>query len=96
MTDAPNTHTLHLLNKAPEHSRFARCLQSLQPGDSLVLMENAVLALANSGLSLPEPCYALQADVRARGLSTQNGRHTLIDYQELVQLTADNPRIISW
>ena len=94
MTHTPNT--LHLLNKAPDHARFARCLQNLQPGDTLVLMENAVLALADSSLALPDNGYALQADAQARGLDTESSKYTLLDYPELVQLTAEHPRMISW
>lgn len=40
------TARLHTLNKAPDHVRYRSCLETLAPGDVLVLMESGVLALA--------------------------------------------------
>lgn len=37
---------LHILNKAPDHNRYRHCLEALEAGDVLVLMESGVLALA--------------------------------------------------
>ena len=42
-------HTLHILNKPPEHPRSVACMNALRPGDALLLTENAVLALAVQG-----------------------------------------------
>lgn len=33
--------TLHIVNKAPDHPRFRRCLAMLAPGDTLLLIEDA-------------------------------------------------------
>jgi tRNA 2-thiouridine synthesizing protein B len=96
MTSTPiQTPTLHILNKAPEHSRFAACLGALSPGDVLVLSENAVLALPARQSELPEGTLAIAADLAARGLQEAFAAQS-IDYAELVRLTEQHPRIISW
>jgi len=96
MTSTPvQTPTLHIVNKAPEHSRFAACLGALSPGDVLVLSENAVLALPARQNELPEGTLAVSADLSARGLEETFAAQA-IDYAELVRLTEQHPRIISW
>ncbi|WP_289101710.1 sulfurtransferase complex subunit TusB [uncultured Marinobacter sp.] len=91
----PANPTLHILNKPPGHPRFETCLQAIQDGDQLVLTENAVLALADHSVALPDACKAMKADVDARALDEQ-ARTATIDYAELVRLTAEHSRIISW
>ncbi|MEX0603852.1 MAG: sulfurtransferase complex subunit TusB [Marinobacter sp.] len=88
--------TLHIINKAPDHPRFLACLEALAEDDTLVLMENAVMALVFKTLSLPS-CYALQPDVSARALSEVSipGVKT-INYPDLVALTETHQRIVNW
>lgn len=94
--------TLHILNKAPDHPRFGRCLDAMGSDDALLLIENAVLALADKGLSLPRTTYALEADLTARALGNADNAldgttHAIvIDYHEMVKLTAQAIRVISW
>ncbi|XKH00775.1 sulfurtransferase complex subunit TusB [Marinobacter nauticus] len=89
------TSTLHILNKAPEHPRFEACLGALSPGDILVLSENAVLALPARQPGLPEGTLAVAADLAARSLEDGFAGQA-IGYAELVRLTEQHSRIISW
>lgn len=92
----PAIGTLHLVNKAPDQPRFVACMQALSSHDVVVLAENAVLACADSGLTLPEHWLALEADVEARGLQSVCERARLIDYDGLVRLTENHHKIITW
>ncbi|MGM0952255.1 MAG: sulfurtransferase complex subunit TusB [Pseudomonadota bacterium] len=94
---SPNqqTTTLHILNKAPEHPRFEACMNALCPEDILVLSESAVLALADQNAAIPENSLALAPDLAARGLEADFEKQA-ISYQDLVRLTEEHPRIISW
>jgi len=96
MTQAqPVQATLHILNKSPNHPRFATCLAALHEGDTLALTENAVLALADSNTGLPRNCVALSTDIQARGLAVSTDVQA-ISYQDLVRLTAEHSRTVSW
>ena len=88
--------TLHILNKAPEHPRYQACIHALAPSDTLVLIENGVLSAAGNQLHAPCTLYALKADIDARALEAACENLNTIDYDELVQLTATHPKIISW
>lgn len=90
--------TLHILNKAPAHSRTRRCLAQLQNGDSLVLLENGAYAMSLvAGAATGCELFALQADVDARGLSQQRpDTMQLVDYPGLVALTVSHDRVINW
>lgn len=88
--------TLHITNKAPDHPRFRHCLNALKEGDRLILMEDAVLALADQQLTLPDASYALSADAQARAVANRVPAQQLIDYNSFVQLTATYSRIINW
>lgn len=96
MKQAQDTGTLHILNKAPGHPRFATCLSSLSDQDTLVLTENAVLALADAHSVVPEHTVALEADLEARGISGMVTGAQKISPAQLVGLTEHHSRIISW
>lgn len=88
--------SLHLINKAPEHPRFALALGTAASGDPVVLMADAVLALARPE-PLPANLHVLEADALARGLAPELiARARAIGYPELVALTESTSRIISW
>lgn len=90
-------HTLHILNKAPEHPRTAQCRHALRPGDALLLTESAVLALPMPrDHNLAIPVYALAQDATARGVGQCGGDATLVDYPAMVNLTAQAQNVISW
>ena len=81
---------LHILNKAPGHPRFSACLAALQPGDSLLLIEDGVLACADARTRWPEQVQlmALEADLEARGIAPMIGISTT-DYSHWVTLTME-------
>lgn len=87
---------LHMINKAPDHPRFLQCLQALEATDTLLLTESAVLAMADSDFAPPCPCFALTADVEARGLARMANPDQLLDTQGWVQMTADHERMMNW
>ncbi|SFR45944.1 tRNA 2-thiouridine synthesizing protein B [Marinobacter daqiaonensis] len=94
----PVTATLHLVNKTPDHSRFAECLLAMGQGDYLLLMENAVVAVADCRHRLPPDTGFLVADARARGLGdepSEKGPQPL-EYADMVRLTDRFHRIVSW
>lgn len=88
--------SLHLLNKAPSHPRFRSCLDAMAPGDQLLLLENAVIALADETLVLPPGTMALAQDCEARGLSDKVAASLLVDMPGMLKLTDRFPNIISW
>ncbi|KPQ30134.1 MAG: protein of unknown function involved in oxidation of intracellular sulfur [Marinobacter excellens HL-55] len=96
MNQIPDTGTLHILNKAPGHPRFVACLAAMSNQDTLILIENAVLALPDTDTVLPRQTLALEPDLEARGLSGTAEPGQQISHQQLVQLTEQHPRIISW
>ena len=96
-------HTLHILNKAAEHSRAAQCLATLTAADTVLLIENAVLSAPAVATAAPCPVFMLEADARARGLTATADASTdatgvtpQIGYEQMVQLSALATRIISW
>ena len=90
------TATLHIINKAPEHARFRHCLASAQQGDTLLLIEDAVLALLDRGKELPGASYGLEADANARAVANRVPADQLVNYAGFVQLTVNHSRIINW
>ena len=90
-------HTLHILNKSPEHPRSVACMAALRPGDALLLTENAVLALALQSEPVSSvSVYALAPDVVARGMGQSPSEASLVDFPAMVDLTARAKNIISW
>jgi tRNA 2-thiouridine synthesizing protein B len=95
MPENVNT-TLHIINKAPEHARFRHCLASVQQGDTLLLVEDAVLALLDRERQLPGASYGLETDANARAVANRVPAEQLVDYAGFVQLTVNHSRIINW
>lgn len=95
MNDAP-VPALHLLNKAPSHPRFQACMEAMGPADQLLLLENAVIALVDKTASLPAGTRALASDCEARGLSDKVAASALTDMADMVELTDQFTKIISW
>ncbi|WP_226596391.1 sulfurtransferase complex subunit TusB [Marinobacter nauticus] len=95
MPENVNT-TLHIINKAPEHARFRHCLASVQQGDTLLLIEDAVLALLDRERQLPGASYGLETDANARAVANRVPAEQLVDYAGFVQLTVIHSRIINW
>lgn len=91
-----STQTLHILNKAPDHPRFSACLAAMGSGDTLLLIENAVLALPMPELQLPPGTHALSPDMQARAIDIPDRSIRAIGYDGMVALTTDAEKIISW
>ncbi|EMP55462.1 hypothetical protein MSNKSG1_06313 [Marinobacter santoriniensis NKSG1] len=91
-------HTLHILNKSPDHPRFQRCLTALGPEDALMLIENGVLATTTAGrlATVSGQIYALSPDLEARGLQVDDSTFVPVDYEGMVRLTTEAGQVISW
>lgn len=91
-------HTLHILNKSPDHPRFQRCLAALGPDDALILIENGVLAMTTGGqlATVSGRIYALTPDLEARGLAVEDSTTAPVDYEGMVRLTTEAGQVISW
>lgn len=95
---------LHTVNRSIfSHKTLSDCLNRINKGDALVLLENGVYALhteheLSQSLGAIEHCYAIKHDVLARGLTVHpsNGSIELIDYTRFVELSCEFPRSISW
>lgn len=92
---------LHVLNKAPDHPRSQACLAMLQPGDAVILLENAVLATTDQRWDTQRPrdlsLYAMRSDCAARGI-TENLKSSayLIDYADFVAIVCGERAPIWW
>ena len=97
---------LHIVNKSPaQTSALASCLRLAQPGQSLLLIEDAIYAAtqavaANSGIGAALATlkvYALQPDVQARGMDGKLAEGvTAVDYAGFVDLVAEHPNNQTW
>ncbi|PVY78198.1 tRNA 2-thiouridine synthesizing protein B [Tamilnaduibacter salinus] len=92
--------SLHVINVSPDHPRLSECLGYLRHGDTLLLTEDAVMALADQRIDWPAgiTLRALSPDLAARGLDP--GRlsvdATPVSYGEFVTLTLESNKVICW
>jgi tRNA 2-thiouridine synthesizing protein B len=94
---------LHLISASPITGAV---LERIDPGSSVVFLENAVLwILGNgqlsdrvSGMLAEHRLYALSADLLMRGIDADRIVQGIevIDYQGLVELAVAHPLIQSW
>ncbi|WP_036190971.1 sulfurtransferase complex subunit TusB [Marinobacter lipolyticus] len=89
-------HTLHIISKSPGHTRFRECLGMMGEQDAILLTGNAVTALADSTITLPETVYALQEDLRARAIDPEQDISGQVTFDDMVSLTIQAQRVISW
>ena len=92
---------LHIVNKSPEqNSALADCLAHCADTDSLLLIEDAVVAAVKGHPALQEyagKIYALQEDVAARGIQALlSADVALVDYAGFVALCAEHRQNLSW
>lgn len=93
---------LHILNKAPDHGRYRRCLETLETGDVLVLMESGVLALATDPFFASRlegiEVYAIRGDDMATypHLPGTEPGVEVIDYPRFVDLICRLGSPVSW
>lgn len=96
---------LHILSRSPYATDCLRhCLPLLGAGDTLLLIEDAVYALADASLfqtlsqNTEQAVCVLIADVQARGLARQAKASgcRMTDYAGFVALTVAHRHIQSW
>ena len=96
---------LHTVNKSPDSSdALASCLRAALPGSQLLLIEDGVYAARDGNEAAGEiaaangiHCYALEADIRARGLQDMLAENiTVLDYAGFVRLSTECHAVQSW
>lgn len=98
---------LHIVNKSPyESNALHSCLRMVRPGQSVVLIEDAIYAATtgNSAQALIAAAqskqvkfYALRPDMDARGVAARAlDKVTLVDYGGFVDLVAEHKTSNSW
>jgi tRNA 2-thiouridine synthesizing protein B len=99
--------TLHTINKSPfERSAFTSALNHLRPGDTLLMIEDAVVGArrgsAFAGLleNAAKTCsvYILGPDLAARGMGKNEMIQAakLVDYGGFVDLVTGHDRTQAW
>ena len=93
---------LHTLNASPSSAAFADCLRLIAPGDTVLLLGDAVYgavtgstdrqALERSGAEI----CVLQEDAMAAGLANRMAGATLVDMDGFVELTERISRQLAW
>ena len=85
--------TLHTFNKP---SVVNENLRFVAPGDQILLIEDGVYALlTDSQVTGHGNLYALDIDVKARGITTNSSCKT-ISYDEFVTLCVDADQVKNW
>jgi tRNA 2-thiouridine synthesizing protein B len=98
---------LHTVNKSPfEKNALNECLSHALDGSSILLLEDGVYAAMQGtsveadlkGAMASKKVYALSADIKLRGLSTDRmiDGIELVDYAGFVDLTESNDKVQSW
>ena len=93
---------LHTLNASPSSAAFADCLRLIAPGDTLLLLGDAVYgavtgsadrqALQSSGAEI----CVLREDAMAAGVANRLEGATLVDMDGFVELTERISRQLAW
>ncbi len=98
---------LHIVNKSHfDRAALQTCLRLVKRGSGILLIEDAVYAaqkleVVNESLAdamVENAVYALEPDVRARGISIEGilDEITLVDYEGFVDLAAQYDNTMSW
>jgi len=99
--------TLNVVNKSPFEKRsLEQCLKRIGKGDSVLLIEDAVVSAAE-GTSIEAQIaasanevefFVLQPDLDARGLAEVNLLNSVesVDYAGFVELVVKHERVHSW
>ena len=92
---------LHTLNQCG--TALESCLRALGPGDSLLLIEDAVYAACSGHeqqallQACPAVVHALEEDVSARGIRERIDNNVqLSNYKGFVALVANSSNVVSW
>jgi len=99
--------TLNVVNKSPFEKRsLEQCLKRIGQGDSVLLIEDAVVSAA-VGTEIESQItaaandidfFVLQPDLDARGLADANLVNSVapVDYAGFVELVVNHDRVHSW
>jgi|AntDeeMinimDraft_4_1070355.scaffolds.fasta_scaffold00088_53 tRNA 2-thiouridine synthesizing protein B len=92
---------LHILNKPPDHPRHGRCLDALEAGDVLVLMESGVLVLTGGTRfpSIPDnvQVYAIGGDLATYSqMPAPEVAFESIDYRGFIELVCRIGSPLNW
>jgi tRNA 2-thiouridine synthesizing protein B len=97
---------LHIINKSPlERAGFASCLRVVQPGASILLIEDGVYAATRGTdaaaqigrIAASVKFYALGADLEARGMKERVVEGVqIVDYEGFVDLVTGHAAAQSW
>ncbi len=88
--------TMHLVNKPPSNPAITSCLAAALPGDAILLIEHGVYC-ATVAPGEAVTVYALEVDVRARGLTGKTAPDVqLIDDARFVELACEHIPIVTW
>lgn len=99
--------TLHTVNKSPyERSSLQSCLDHVAEGDSVLMIEDAVVGGRRGGkfvevLKAARPScaiYVLGPDLVARGMRAEDLADgiSVVDYGGFVDLAVANARVCAW
>ncbi|CAA7626953.1 conserved hypothetical protein [Candidatus Terasakiella magnetica] len=99
--------TLHTVNKSPfERSNLESCLGHAQPGDAVLLLEDAVVGVLAGGILAGKLADAAQTlklhvlgpDLAARGIDPAQvvAGITVVDYGGFVDLTVTAKAVNAW
>ena len=98
---------LHIVNKSPfERNSLDTCLRLARAGSAVLLIEDGIYAVKSNSASADKiqqalsnhPVYALEPDLQARGISSDNIVEgvSLVDYDGFVKLTTEYDKLQSW
>ena len=99
--------TLHTVNKSPfERNALQSCLQHVSAGDTVLMIEDAVIGARKGSAAAAMLEAAMQtgtvavlgADLAARGLKTEDivAGAKVVDYGGFVDLVAGSDRTVAW
>ena len=92
---------LHTVSKSPfSNQAWQECLYCVNPGDSILLLEDGVYAaLQGSKMESSDHThlYAIDVDVNARGLQNKLiAGVEIVDYARFVELSTTHQSVVSW
>lgn len=89
---------LHLIQKSPFQTQcLSECLNIASKDDAFLLMHDGVYAIQKADfIEQHDNIYALESDLKARGLTNNNSNVSIISYSEFVALTEQHNKVLSW
>ncbi len=97
--------TLFILKASPYTNSYSVILNSVLPGDSIVLIQDAVVGAKAAPVDFKEkikklrekeiPTYVLKEDLLLRNIQNIEGGFKEITYKELAKLIVEHKRVVS-